>query len=108
MARRPIETTPKKSRKESPGKSASRPSLNPERILQLGLGFMASKTLLTAEELGVFTELAERPLASSELQRRLQLHPTSVHEADVFLDKRKPSYIGGILVGPDSMVVGIK
>ena len=81
---------------------------------------MASKTLLTAVELGVFTELAERPLALGEMQRRLQLHPRSVHdfldalvafglllkkkngyanspEASVFLDKRKPSYIGGIL-----------
>ena len=32
--------------------------ITPGRILQLGLGFWASKTLLSAIELGVFKELA--------------------------------------------------
>ena len=31
---------------------------NPEKILQTGLAFWASKTLLSAIELGLFTELA--------------------------------------------------
>ena len=35
---------------------------DPAPILQLGLGFWASKTLLSAVELGVFTELADGPL----------------------------------------------
>ncbi|BAZ10457.1 O-methyltransferase family 2 [Calothrix sp. NIES-4071] len=30
----------------------------PEKILELGFGFWGSKTLLTAVELGLFTELA--------------------------------------------------
>ena len=34
--------------------------LSPERILQTGLAFWNSKTLLSAIELGVFTELADR------------------------------------------------
>ena len=33
----------------------------PERILEIGMGFWASKTLLSAVELGVFTALAEGP-----------------------------------------------
>jgi hypothetical protein len=33
----------------------------PEQILQVGLGFWASKTLLSAVEMGVFTELSGRP-----------------------------------------------
>ena len=34
----------------------------PEGILQLGLGFWGSKTLLSAVELGVFAELGKGPL----------------------------------------------
>jgi hypothetical protein len=94
--------------------------LSPEHIMQVGLGFWGSKTLLRAVELGLFTELDDRPLELGELQRRLQLHPRSgrdfldalvslgflvrkktgyanTPEASVFLDKRKPSYIGGLL-----------
>jgi len=38
---------------------ASDPGVTPEQILQLGLGFWGSKTLLSAVELGVFTEIAD-------------------------------------------------
>ena len=31
----------------------------PEKILQIGMGFMAAKTLLSAVEMGLFTELAQ-------------------------------------------------
>ena len=34
---------------------------DPDRIMQVGMGFFASKTLLSAVELGVFTELAAQP-----------------------------------------------
>ena len=94
--------------------------MTPERILQVGLGFWASKTLLSAVELGVFTALAERPGGLEEVRDRLGLHPRSaadfldalvalgflereggVYEnapdADRFLDRRKPDYIGGFL-----------
>ncbi len=91
----------------------------PDQILQVGLGFWASKTLLSAVEMEVFTELAKHPEPLAELTNRLGLHPRSAHdfldalvaigflerrdgvyyntpETDLFLDKRKPSYIGGI------------
>ena len=92
----------------------------PEHIMQVGLGFWASKTLLSAVEMGLFTELAHRPEDLETLRGRLGLHPRSAHDfldtlvalgflqrrdgkyyntpsTDLFLDKRKPSYIGGIL-----------
>jgi hypothetical protein len=92
----------------------------PEHILQVGFGFWASKTLLSAIELEVFTELAKHPLSLEELQGRLGFHPRSVrdfldalvatgfldrHEdiyrntpaTDLYLDKQKPTYMGGML-----------
>ena len=94
--------------------------LRPDHIMQIGLGFWASKTLLSAVEMQVFTELAKHPEPLAELSGRLGLHPRSAHdfldtlvalgflertdgvysntpEADLFLDKGKPSYIGGML-----------
>jgi O-methyltransferase/methyltransferase family protein len=94
--------------------------VTPERILQTGLGFWASKTLLSAVEMELFTELARHPEAGDEIARRLGLHSRSARdfldalvalgflqrndgvyrntpETDLFLDKRKPSYIGGLL-----------
>jgi hypothetical protein len=93
---------------------------NPEPILQTGFGFWASKTLLSAIEMELFTELARHPADLDTLQGRLGLHPRSARDffdalvalhflerrdgryfntpsTDFFLDKRKPSYIGGIL-----------
>jgi precorrin-6B methylase 2 len=94
--------------------------LNPARILDLGTGFWGSKTLLSAVELGVFTTLAKGPLRREELRERLGLHPRSARdffdalvalgmlardgdvyrntpETDLFLDRAKPSYVGGLL-----------
>ena len=96
-------------------------SVNPDRIMQLGLGFWGSKTLLSAVELGIFTELAGAPLDAPTLGDRLGLHPRGLRdfldalvslgmlerdaegryantpEADTFLDRAKPSYLGGML-----------
>ena len=92
----------------------------PEKIMQIGLGFWASKTLLSAVEMGLFTELARGPEGLEAVQGRLGLHPRSARdfldalvalgflerrdgkysntaETDLFLDKKKPSYIGGML-----------
>jgi hypothetical protein len=92
----------------------------PDHILQVGLGFWASKTLLSAIELEVFTELARHPLPLAELRGRLGLHERSACDffdaltalgflertdgiysntqaTDFYLDKRKPSYMGGML-----------
>ncbi len=51
--------------------------VNPGGILQLGLGFWGSKTLLSAVELGVFTELAKGPADEAALCARFQLHARS-------------------------------
>jgi len=92
----------------------------PDRIMEVGLGFWTSKTLLSAVEIGVFTELAQQPGDLASLQSRLGLHPRSASDfldalvalgflerqdgvyrntpaTDLFLDKLKPSYIGGVL-----------
>ena len=84
------------------------------------MGFMTAKTLLSAVEMGVFTELASRPENLEAVRDRLGLHPRSARDfldalvalgllercegkyfntpaVDLFLDQRKPSYIGGIL-----------
>jgi len=95
-------------------------SLTPDRILQTGLAFWPAKTLLSAIEMGVFTELAHGTEEFSALSGRLGLHPRSARdfldtlvalgflsrtgdryantpETDLFLDRKKPSYVGGIL-----------
>ncbi len=94
--------------------------LNPEKILQTGMAFWASKTLLSAVEMGVFTELSHGPESFDSLSGRLGLHPRSARdfldtlvalgflvrnadvyantpETDFFLDRKKSSYVGGIL-----------
>ena len=55
-------------------------SLTPDAILQLGLGFWASKTLLSAIELGLFTQLAKSPLDARTLAERLGLHQRSARD----------------------------
>ena len=50
-------------------------SPTPERIMQLGFGFWGAKTLLSAVELGLFSELARGPLEAETLRVRLGLHP---------------------------------
>src|ERR671934_168609 len=103
--------------------------VTPGRILDLGLGFWGSKTLLSAIELGVFSELAQRPLDGEALRRRLGLAPRSARdffdalvalgmlqrdgdqysntpETDLFLDRAKPSYIGGMLEMANARLYG--
>ena len=92
----------------------------PDQIMQVGLGFWASKTLLSAIEMGIFTELAREPHDLGALRERMGLHERSARDffdalvalgflerrdgiysntpsTDLFLDRRKPSYLGGIL-----------
>jgi hypothetical protein len=86
--------------------------------MQTGLAFWPSKTLLSAIEMGFFTELAPEEFES--LRRRIGLHPRSARdfldtlvalgflaregtqyantaENRSFLDRHKPSYVGAIL-----------
>ena len=51
-------------------------AVSPEHILQVGW-IWGSRTLLSAVELGLFTELATRPATADELRTRLALHPRS-------------------------------
>jgi hypothetical protein len=45
--------------------------VTPDAIMQLGFGYWGSKTLLTAVELGLFTELARGPLTLDDVRARL-------------------------------------
>jgi hypothetical protein len=101
----------------------------PEHIMQVGLGFWASKTLLSAVELGVFSTLANAPADLPTLQRKLALHQRSARDfldalvalkllerkngvysnavdTNLFLDKAKPSYIGGALEMANARLYG--
>ena len=52
----------------------------PEKIMQLGMAYWGSKTLLSAVELEVFTTLGKQPLDAETLQQRLDLHPRSARD----------------------------
>lgn len=100
---------------------------SPEMIMKIGMGFWPSKVLLTAVHSGLFTLLAEKGSMSAPVIKaawglqctdrhfydfldtltalgflnREGVWDTAVYangkDTDVFLDKNKPSYIGGIL-----------
>jgi len=95
-------------------------TVDPGAILQLGFAFWGSKTLLSAVELGLFTVLADGPADAEKLTEKLGLHPRSAVDfldalvalrllervdgnyantpaAELFLDRAKPTYVGGLL-----------
>jgi hypothetical protein len=102
----------------------------PDSIMQLGMGFWGSKTLLSAVELGLFSELAAAgSLDSDRLRGRLGLHHRSALDffdalvalgmlaredgrysntaaTELFLDRAKPSYIGGMLEMANTRLFG--
>jgi SAM-dependent methyltransferase len=105
--------------------------VTPDAIMQLGFGFWGSKTLLSAVEQGVFSELAVAgPLDGDALRGALGLHPRSATDffdalvalgmlerdgdgryantaaTELFLDRAKPSYIGGILEMANARLYG--
>src|SRR5215472_14041891 len=92
----------------------------PDTIMQLGLGFWGSKALLSAVELDLFTTLAHGPLPGATLRAKLGLQPRGTTDwldalvslgmlnrsgdeyantaaTDLYLDRAKPTYLGGIL-----------
>jgi SAM-dependent methyltransferase len=94
--------------------------VTPETIMQIGLGFWASKTLLSAVELGLFSLLADGPRGAEDLISTLGLQGRGARdfldtlvalgllerdgglyrntaETDLFLDRAKPTYVGGLL-----------
>ncbi|MDQ1483973.1 MAG: hypothetical protein QOF35_2049 [Actinomycetota bacterium] len=105
----------------------------PEHILQVGMGFWASKALLSAVELELFTVLGDESMTGPEVGERLRLHPRSLFdfldalvsigllerdgdgqqakyrntvESASFLDKSQQSYVGGILEMSNSRLYG--
>ena len=97
---------------------------DPSHIMQVGMGFWPSKTVLSAVELELFTELGGESMTGEELRERLGLHPRAIPDfpdtlvalgllerdgdgadgryrntpdAAFCLDKTSPAYIGGIL-----------
>jgi SAM-dependent methyltransferase len=104
------------------GLQAVAEEVTPDAIMQLGVAFWGSKTLLSAVELKVFQRLCETgPQGCDELRDRLGLHPRSARDffdallalgmlerdeegrysntaaTELFLDPAKPSYVGGLL-----------
>ena len=98
--------------------------LDPAHIMQVGMGFWPSKTVLSAVELELFTQLGNEAMTGAEIGERLGLHARAIYdfldtlvalrflerdgdgfdgryrnttETAAFLDKRSPTYIGGIL-----------
>src|SRR5437763_14962378 len=99
-------------------------ALDPSHIMQVGVGFWASKTLLSALELELFTQLGTDELTGEQIRERLGLHPRATFDfldtlvalgflerdgggsggryrntaqTAAFLNKHSPTYIGGIL-----------
>jgi hypothetical protein len=102
----------------------SRMEPDPSHIMQVGMGFWASKTVLSAVELQLFTHVGAESMTGKEIGERLGLHPRAIYdfldtlvalgllerdgdgsdgrycntaETAAFLDKRSPTYLGGIL-----------
>jgi hypothetical protein len=101
--------------------------------MQVGMGFWASKTVLSAVELGLFTLLAKQPGTARAIEDRLRLSPRATYDfldtlvalhflersgngadavysntadTQVFLDKNSPRYIGGILEMANARLYG--
>lgn len=95
-------------------------NVSPDAIMQLGFGFWGSKVLLSAVEIGLFTRLADGPLNPEAICAQLGLNRRGVRDfldalvalgmlergndgyanttaGGVFLDRRKPTYLGGVL-----------
>jgi hypothetical protein len=108
-------------------------NLDPGHIMQVGTGFMGSKTLLSAIELELFTKLGDDALTGAELGERLGLADRAIpdfpdalvalgalgrdgegpearyrntEETGAFLNKASPAYIGGLLEMCNSRLYG--
>ena len=102
----------------------SRMELDPSHIMQVGMGFWASKTVLSAVELELFTRLGDESMSGEAIGEQLGLHPRAIAdfldtlvalrfldrdgegndgryrntpETATFLDKQRPTYVGGLL-----------
>ena len=109
---------------ETVNQSKTEVQINPAKIIEVGMGFWASKTLLAANKLGLFTLLGKEGLSLDAIRSKLNLHGqglqdfldalfsmgflsrfgadedaiyTNTAETAAFLDKNSPQYIGGFL-----------
>ena len=103
--------------------------------MQIGMGFWPAKVLLTAVQCELFTLLGTRPLTGKEIKEKLGFRTTDRHvfdwldtlvsmgllqrlglledavysnadEAGLFLDKKSPKYVGGMLEMADDRLYG--
>ncbi len=106
---------------------------SPEHILQIGFGFWASKTLLSAVELDLFSVLADDSMTAAEVARAVGLHERShddfldalvalgllardgngasaqyrnTPDTALFLAKQSPAYLGGMLEMANARLYG--
>ncbi|OBK72454.1 methyltransferase [Mycobacterium sp. 1274761.0] len=100
---------------------ALRKLAGPQAIIEAGMAFWSSRLILSAVHRGIFTLLALEPLTGDELIERLGWHPRAAptalealvacgllrrdkagrysnsFRASMFLDREKPTYIGGLM-----------
>ncbi len=115
----------------SPEKTKIAPEITPSKIMQIGMGFWASKAMLTAVKLDLYTMLAPRSLSEKQIKEKLGFNCSDRHvydwldtlvslgflerkglledavysnaaDTDLFLDKNKKTYMGGILEMADN------
>ena len=110
---------------------------SPAGIMQIGTGFWASKILLAAIKFQLFTKLGEKKkMSASDIKNTLNLKCSDRHaydfldaltvfkflnreglletaeysntaDTDMFLDKNKPTYIGGLLEKKENLVCNL-
>jgi predicted O-methyltransferase YrrM len=107
--------------------------VDPSQIMQVGMGFWGSKTLLSAVELELFTKLGGDGMTATQIGEALGLHPRAIPDfpdalvalelldregegpnalysnteaGAVFLDRASPAYIGGILEMANARLYG--
>jgi Dimerisation domain len=51
-----------------------------DRLFSIGSAYREAKVLLSAAELGVFSELAGGPLGASDLANRIEVHHRAAHD----------------------------
>jgi SAM-dependent methyltransferase len=109
----------------APPSAADPATINPDALLQIAFGFMASKVLFSALELNIFTLLGKGPLAGDALAAKTGLHPRSARDfldtlvsmklleragnsysntpiSEVYLDRNRATYIGGLFEMADA------
>jgi saccharopine dehydrogenase-like NADP-dependent oxidoreductase len=110
---------------ETQEKTITETAVDPSKIMQICMGFWAPKTLLTAVNMDLFSFLATGPKGAAEIRQYLGLHErgffdfmdalvalgflqregikegavyANAADSDLFLDKNKPGFVGGLLV----------